>query len=77
MKPIRILSIGNSFSQDAQRHLHDLAKCEGVTIETVNPFIGGCTLERHYRNMAGNRREYTLEVNGLRAEGFYAAWMKL
>jgi len=70
MGTIHVLSIGNSFSQDAHRYLHDLAKSEGVTIETVNLFIGGCSLERHYRNMAGNRREYTLEVNGHRAEGF-------
>lgn len=36
MKPIQILSIGNSFSQDAHRYLHDLARSEGVIIETVN-----------------------------------------
>lgn len=70
MKPIQVLSIGNSFSQDAHRYLHDLARSEGVIIETVNLFIGGCSLERHYRNMVGNRREYTIEINGHRADGF-------
>lgn len=70
MKPIHVLSIGNSFSQDAHCHLHDFAKSEGVDIETVNLFIGGCSLERHYRNMVGNKREYTLEINGHRADGF-------
>ena len=70
MKPIYVLSIGNSFSQDAHRYLHDFAKNEGVDIETVNLFIGGCSLERHYRNMIGNKREYTLEINGHRADGF-------
>ena len=36
MKTINILSIGNSFSQDAQRYIHDLARSEGVSIETAN-----------------------------------------
>ena len=54
MKTIHVLSIGNSFSQDAHRYLHDFARSEGVDIETVNLFIGGCSLERHYRNMVGN-----------------------
>ncbi|MBR4291407.1 MAG: DUF4886 domain-containing protein [Oscillospiraceae bacterium] len=70
MKPIHVLSIGNSFSQDAHYYLHDFAKSEGVDIETVNLFIGGCSLERHYRNMVGNKREYTIEINGHRADGF-------
>lgn len=70
MKKIHVLSIGNSFSQDAHRYLHDFARSEGVEIETVNLFIGGCSLERHYRNMVGKKREYTLEINGHRADGF-------
>lgn len=70
MKTIHVLSIGNSFSQDAHRYLHDLARSAGVAIETVNLYIGGCSLEWHYRNMVGNRREYTLEINGHRGDGF-------
>ena len=30
---MKILSIGNSFSQDAQKYLHYLAKSEGVDIQ--------------------------------------------
>lgn len=48
---IHVLSIGNSFSQDAQRYLHDLAESKGVDLETVNLMIGGCSLERHFRNL--------------------------
>lgn len=70
MKTINILSIGNSFSQDAQRYLHELAASEGVPMEVVNLYIGGCTLERHFRNMAGNRRSYTLQADGHHIEGF-------
>ena len=70
MARINVMSIGNSFSEDAQRYLHELAKSEGVDIQTVNLMIGGCSLERHFRNMAGDRREYVLGVNGYAQEGF-------
>lgn len=61
---MNILSIGNSFSQDAQRYLHWIARADGVELNTFNLMIGGCSLARHYRNMLGDLREYTLEMNG-------------
>lgn len=61
---MNILSIGNSFSQDAQRYLHNIAKADGVELNTFNLFIGGCSLSRHYRNMLSEQRAYTLEMNG-------------
>ena len=70
MATINVLSIGNSFSQDAQRYLHDLARSEGASLETVNLYIGGCSLERHFRNMKGDKREYSLEINGHSSGGF-------
>ena len=33
-----ILSIGNSFSQDAQRYLNRIAKADGVVLNTFNLF---------------------------------------
>ena len=39
---MNILSIGNSFSQDAQKWLHKLAAGNGVEMDTVNLYIGGC-----------------------------------
>lgn len=59
-----ILSIGNSFSKDAQRYLHQIAKADGVSLQVFNLFISGCSLSRHYRNMLSEEREYTLEMNG-------------
>lgn len=73
MQTIHVLSIGNSFSQDAHQYLHDLAKSQGVAMETVNLYIGGCSLEQHFRNMAADRRAYDLEINGHRAEGFFVS----
>lgn len=61
---MNILSIGNSFSCDAQRYLHKIAKADGVLINSFNLYIGGCSLSRHYRNMLSEKREYTLEMNG-------------
>ena len=59
-----ILSIGNSFSKDAQRYLHQIAKADGVNLRCFNLYIGGCPLSRHYRNMLSEERAYTLEING-------------
>lgn len=61
---MNILSIGNSFSHDAQRYLHGIAKADGVELNTFNLFIGGCPLSLHYRNMLSEERAYTLEMNG-------------
>lgn len=61
---MNILSIGNSFSQDAQRYLHQIARADGVKLTCVNLYIGGCPLSRHYRNMLSEKSEYSLEVNG-------------
>ena len=61
---MNILSIGNSFSQDAQRYLNRIAAADGVALDTFNLCIGGCSLAKHYRNMLGDFREYILEMNG-------------
>ena len=61
---MNILSIGNSFSQDAQRYLHRIAKADGCTLNTFNLYIGGCPLSLHYRNMLSEERAYMLEMNG-------------
>ena len=61
---MNILSIGNSFSQDAQRYLHQIAKADGVNLNAFNLYIGGCPLSLHYRNMLNEQRNYELEMNG-------------
>lgn len=66
---MNILSIGNSFSEDAQRYLHSIAKADGVELNTFNLYIGGCPLSLHYSNMLSEQREYTLEMNG-KSTGF-------
>lgn len=61
---MNILSIGNSFSQDAHRYLHRIAKADGADLKTFNLYIGGCSLYRHYQNMLTENDEYMLEMNG-------------
>ena len=61
---MRVLTIGNSFSEDATRYLAQIARADGVQLEVVNVCIGGCPLERHYMNMLGNKKEYMLQING-------------
>ncbi|MBP3480683.1 MAG: DUF4886 domain-containing protein [Clostridia bacterium] len=62
---MNVLSIGNSFSQDSQRYLHQIAHADGVTLNTYNLYIGGCPLSLHYRNMISEENAYYLEMNGV------------
>lgn len=59
-----IISIGNSFSQDAHRYIHRIAKSDGEKLNTFNLYIGGCPLSKHYRNMLSEQPAYMLEMNG-------------
>lgn len=61
---MKLLAIGNSFSQDALKYLHRAALAQGEDIETVNLFIGGCTLEQHAKNLASGAEDYDHEING-------------
>ncbi len=62
---MQILSIGNSFSRDAQHYLHRIARADGVVLHCFNLMIGGCPLSTHYRNMLSEGREYVLDADGV------------
>lgn len=61
---MKLLSIGNSFSQDAHKWLSPLAAAYGVQIDAVNLYIGGCSLETHWSNYVSGEAVYDLELNG-------------
>ena len=61
---MKVLSIGNSFSMDAQQYLHQLAKKEGEDLFCMNLYKGGCPLRLHYLNMLDDVAAYDLQVNG-------------
>lgn len=57
---VRILAIGNSFSQDAvENYLHELADSAGFTTIIANMYIGGSSLETHYDNAVGDLGAYS------------------
>lgn len=69
---MNILTIGNSFSEDATRYLHNIAKADGENLQVTNLYIGGCSLEQHYRNMLSDEKKYELQYNGEKT-GFYVS----
>ncbi len=63
-EPLKILSIGNSYSMDAQHFLSALGAHEGREIYTVNLMHSGCRLKQHYEFWQKNEAAYYYEVNG-------------
>lgn len=62
---IKVLAIGNSFSQDATRYLYQIARAEKVDMKVVNLYIGGCPLSYHYSNIFSEEKKYIFELNGM------------
>ena len=69
---MNILAIGNSFSEDATRYLHGIAKADGQHCSVANLYIGGCSLDHHYSNMLSDTKAYELQYNGNNT-GFYVS----
>ncbi len=68
-KQIKVLAIGNSFSDDAIEHyLHGLAAATGDEIIIGNLYIGGSSLEQHHNNSLNNSPVYSYRkiVNGVK-----------
>lgn len=63
-KPLRVLSIGNSFSKDAHSQLAMLAEYEGRELYTLNLFHSGCTLAKHISMWQKDEAGYWTEENG-------------
>ncbi len=61
---MKVLAIGNSFSEDATRYLHQIAKADGTDLTVFNMYIGGCPLRRHYVNMLSDEKAYIIHFNG-------------
>ena len=61
---MNILMIGNSYTVDCSRYLHRIARAGGEKLDTTCLYIGGCPLERHFRNMHSGEEAYELYVNG-------------
>lgn len=54
-RPLKVLMIGNSFSESCLRQTPAIAKSMGCKLDIANLYIGGCTLKTHWSNVvAGN-----------------------
>ena len=61
---LKILAIGNSFSDDAMDHVYQVAKDAGVEKITLGKlYIGGCSLATHLANAQGDKSAYDYKVN--------------
>ncbi len=61
----KILSIGNSFSEDAHRYLWNIAASYGIAPENIvigNMYIGGAELIQHYNNSNTNAATYQYQL---------------
>ena len=66
---IKILAIGNSFSEDAtESYLCNLAKSDGIKLIVGNMYIGGCSLKSHWNNALDNKKLYSYRkiTNGVK-----------
>lgn len=60
----QVLSIGNSFSQDAHHWLPEICKDAGYEARMVNLHISGCSLETHDALLKTEEPLYAYEENG-------------
>jgi len=63
-KSLKLLAVGNSFSQDAMEHLYIICKDAGIEeIVLGHLYIGGCSLERHLTEMTDQTTAYTFYLS--------------
>lgn len=61
---LKVLAIGNSFSQDAMQHLYQIAEDAGIEeIIVANLYIGGSSLEVHWSNARRDLPNYRYDKN--------------
>ncbi len=61
----KVLSIGNSFSEDAHRYLWSIAQAYGIPEENIivaNMYIGGSELAQHTANILTNAKVYEYQL---------------
>ncbi|MDE5929040.1 MAG: DUF4886 domain-containing protein [Muribaculaceae bacterium] len=63
---VRILAVGNSFSEDAlDYYFHDICKAAGKNVIVGNLYIGGCSIDRHLLNAQTDSAAYRFRRIGL------------
>lgn len=67
---IKLLAIGNSYSEDATYYLHQILDAAGIENLVVNLYIGGCPLERHWENVESGAADYMYQRNGVKTDRY-------
>ncbi|MBR1505123.1 MAG: sigma-70 family RNA polymerase sigma factor [Prevotella sp.] len=70
-KLIKVLAIGNSFSEDAvEQYLYELAAAQGDSLVIGNAYIPACSIEMHLDNLKNSRKKYAYRkiVDGEKTE---------
>lgn len=63
---MKILAIGNSFSQDSTAYVEEIAASAGqYDVIAANLYIGGCPLSHHAENLLTNEPEYEYQRHGI------------
>ncbi len=70
-KHVRLLTIGNSFSRNATRFLHDLVEADGQKLTHRSIVVGGASLELH------TNKATAFEKDSQDPEGVYATGLSL
>lgn len=67
---LKVLAIGNSFSEDAvEQYLYELAAAQGDSLVIGNAYIGGCSIDRHWKNVQTGKADYEYRkvIGGVRS----------
>lgn len=60
---LKILTVGNSFSDDAMEWVYKIAESAGVQVYLGNLYIGSCTLKMHLNNVTSDAPIYDYRTN--------------
>lgn len=58
IKELKVLMIGNSYSDDTVQWVHEIAESLDIEITIANLYIGSCTLSTHLSNLTNDSNAY-------------------
>lgn len=63
-KPVKVLAIGNSFSDNAVTYLPYFSEADDVDLTVANLYIGGCSLKTHWEKASSDAADYAYKKTG-------------
>lgn len=64
-KQIKILAIGNSYSNNATQYIQSIAYSMGMNVSVTSLYDDGCPIERHVKWYNTNANEYEFYIDGI------------